>query len=157
MFIINILITGIIATFIFDIFQISLSYAYSINKSRWNLIGRYFVGLFYGKYIQEDLENENEINYELFIGYVIHYIIGIVFAFFYITLNLLLFEQPSIILALIVGFLTVLGGWCILMPFAFNIGYFAMKQDNQKKLLVQNLIAHFIFGIGLYFGYLITI
>lgn len=156
MFIINILITGIIATFIFDIFHISLSYAYSINKSRWNLIGRYFVGLFYGKYIQEDLENENEINYELFIGYIIHYIIGIIFAFFYITLNLLLFEQPSIILALIVGLLTVLGGWCILMPFAFNIGYFAMKQDNQKKLLVQNLIAHFIFGIGLYFGYLIT-
>ena len=42
-----------------------------------------------------------------------------------------------------------------MMPYVYNIGFFANKKVDQKQILTQNLIAHFIFGIGLYFGYLI--
>ena len=44
MFIIQGLISGIIATIIFDIFQHSLNFAYGIDKPKWSLIGRYFLG-----------------------------------------------------------------------------------------------------------------
>ena len=157
MFFIYGILTGIIATIIFDIFQFSLSYAYNINKARWDLVGRYFIGLKEKKFFREDIENENQIKNELFIGYLVHYLIGVIYGIFYIILNLFLSNNPSLYLALIVGFITVLGAWCIMMPFAYNIGFFASKKEEQKQIIVQNLIAHFIFGVGLYIGYLTII
>ena len=157
MFFFNGIVTGIIATIIFDIFQFSLSYAYNINKPRWDLVGRYFIGLKEKKFFREDIENEDQINNELFIGYFVHYAIGIIYGIFYVILNLFLSNNPSLYLALIIGFLTVLGAWCIMMPYAYNIGFFASKKEEQKQIIVQNLIAHFIFGVGLYIGYLIII
>ena len=146
---------GIVATLFFDIFQISLLYAYKINKSQWNLIGRYFTGLTRGKFKQLDLNGEPKENNELIIGYIVHYIIGAIFGLFYLIINKILFEEPSLILAQIIGFITVLGAWCIIMPFALNIGFFASKKENQMQIIIQNLIAHYIFGIGLFTGFYI--
>tara|TARA_B110000438_G_scaffold270958_1_gene288479 strand:+ start:816 stop:1292 length:477 start_codon:yes stop_codon:yes gene_type:complete len=154
MFIIKGIFSGIIATIFFDIFQISLSYAYNVKKSKWNLIGRYFFFLFKEKkYYQEDIESENFIKNELLIGYVVHYLIGSIFGIFYVALNIINYDNPSFFLAIFVGIITVLGSWCIIMPFAFNIGFFALKKNNNKQLMMQNLIAHFIFGTGLFVGY----
>ena len=157
MFFFNGIVTGIIATIIFDIFQFSLSYAYNINKPRWDLVGRYFIGIKEKKFFRDDIENEKQIKNELFIGYIVHYSIGIIYGIFYVILNLFFSNNPSLYLALIVGFLTVLGAWCIMMPYAYNIGFFASKKEEQKQIIVQNLIAHFIFGIGLYIGYVTII
>ena len=153
MFILHGIISGIIATLLFDLFQISLSYSYNINKPKWNLIGRYFYGLIENNYFREDINNDLENRNEYLFGYLIHYLIGIIFGIFYVSLNITLYYEPSITLALIIGFITVLGNWCILMPYAFNMGFFASKKDEQKQILVQNLIAHFVFGVGLYIGY----
>ena len=153
MFIVNGLITGIIATFLFDAFQYSLSYAYNIDKPKWNLAGRYFLGLKEKKYIRLDLANENEISNELIFGLVGHYLIGSIFGLSYVIINIIMLSDPSLLLAIFIGFITVLGGWCIMMPFAYNIGFFACKKNKQTQLMVQNLISHFIFGIGLFLGY----
>ena len=89
------IVSGIIATIIFDIFQFSLTYAYNINKSRWDLVGRYFLGLKEKKYFREDIENEEQIKYELFIGYLIHYLIGATYGILYVILNLLIYKLLS--------------------------------------------------------------
>ena len=70
-------------------------------------------------------------------------------------LNYILFDYPSILLAYIIGFLTVLGSWCFMMPFAYNLGFFASKNEKRFILMTQNLIAHFVFGTGLFIGYYI--
>ena len=155
MFIFEGLLTGIIATIIFDSFQISLSYAHKIKRSKWNVAGRYFLGLRDAKYSRLDILNEPSVRYELIAGYTVHYFIGSIFGLFYVIVNIIFFNDLSFILAIIIGFTTVLGSWCIMMPYAYNIGFFASKKENQKELLVQNLIAHFIFGVGLYAGYLL--
>ena len=49
------------------------------------------------------------------------------------------FSEPSFILALIIGFLTVLGSWCLMMPYAYNSGFFASKKEEQKQILVQGV------------------
>ena len=116
------------------------------------MVGRYFLGVSRGVYVQENIENESSEKNELKIGYSIHYIIGIIYGIIYSSLNTLFYDNPSIALALFIGFLTVLGSWCFMMPFVFNIGFFATKKDEQKQIIVQNLLAHFIFGIGLFIG-----
>ena len=155
MFILSGFFIGIVATCIFDIFQHSLFFAYNISKPKWHLVGRYFYGLKDQIYFYEDIESSHKIKYELFIGYFFHYLIGIIYGIIYIILNILFFDNPSLILAIIIGFLAVLGNWCIMMPYAFNVGFFASKKTEKFQILVQNLIAHYIFGIGLYIGQII--
>ena len=157
MILLNGIFSGIVATLFFDIFQIALSFAYGANKSNWALIGRYFIGITRMQFIQNNLINENEEKNELIIGYFVHYIIGAIFGITYTVINFVLYDSPSFYLALSVGFITVLFGWCFIMPFAFNMGFFASKMDDQKRILVQNLLAHYFFGTGLYFGLLIVI
>ena len=153
MFLIYGLIAGIIATILFDIYQIALNYAYGINKTRWDLVGRYFIGLKNNKYFRDDLINDPLEKYELIYGYLIHYTIGIIYGLFYILINLIFYDEPSILIALVCGFITILGDWCIMMPFAYNLGFFASKSDEKNQLIVQGLLAHFVFGIGLFIGY----
>jgi len=154
-FIINGIFIGLIATAIFDLFQSSLSFAYQINKPKWHLVGRYFANFKDKIYYQDDIENEEIIKNELVIGYFIHYLIGIIYGVIYMVFNIIFFNNPSLFLALIIGFITVLGNWCIMMPFAFNKGFFASEQNGRIHLLTQNLISHFIFGMGLFIGHII--
>ena len=154
MLLINGLISGLVATLLFDIYQFLLSFAYGINKPKWNLVGRYFIGLKYKKFYRENLAEENAEKNELLYGYLTHYIIGIIYGYFYVILNYIFFDKISLFLALIIGFITVLGNWLIMMPYAFNLGFFASKLDEKYQIMIQNLLAHFIFGIGLYIGYL---
>ena len=150
------LISGIIATIIFDLFNISLKYAYNIDKPKWNFLGRYFLGYKEGRYIRKSLQEDDDEENELLWGYIIHYLIGIIYGLFYVFINLLIFDYPSLLIAYVVGFITVLGAWCYLMPFAYNLGFFASKSDQQFKTLTQNLIGHFIFGTGLFIGFYIS-
>ena len=71
----------------------------------------------------------------------------------YVIINALFLEDPSLILALIIGFLTVLGSWCLMMPYAYNLGFFASKAENTlfvslgarfifKKDLIKNFFKH---------------
>ena len=153
MFLIHGLLAGIIATALFDIYQIALNYAYGINKTRWDIVGRYFIGLKNYKYFREDLINDPSEKYELICGYLIHYFIGIIYGFFYIFINIIFYKEPSFLIALVFGFITILGSWCIMMPFANNLGFFASKSDEKFQLMVQGLLAHFVFGTGLFIGY----
>ena len=153
MFLIHGWVTEIIATALFDIYQIALNYGYGINKTRWDIVGRYFIGLKNNNYFREDLINDPSEKYELIYGYLVHYVIGIIYGFFYILINIIFYEEPSILIALIFGFLTILGSWCIMMPFANNLGFFASKSNEKFQLVVQGLLAHFFFGIGLFIGY----
>ena len=132
------IISGLIATIFFDLFNQALNFAYNIDKPRWNFLGRYFLGYIEGAFVRKSLFDDDEIDNELFWGYIIHYFIGIIYGL--------------ILLAYTFGFLTVLGGWCFLMPFAYNLGFFASKAENTFKILSQNLIVHFVFGTGLFFG-----
>ena len=150
------LISGIIATIIFDLFNISLKFAYNIYKPKWNFLGRYFLGYKEGRYIRKSLQEDDDVENELLWGYIIHYLIGIIYGLFYVFINLLIFDHPSLLIAYFVGFITVLGAWCYLMPFAYNLGFFASKSDQQFKTLTQNLIGHFIFGTGLFIGFYIS-
>ena len=150
------LISGIIATIIFDLFNISLKFAYNIDKPKWNFLGRYFLGYKEGRYIRKSLQEDDDVENELLWGYIIHYLIGIIYGLFYVFINLLIFDHPSLLIAYVVGFITVLGAWCYLMPFAYNLGFFASKSDQQFTTLTQNLIGHFIFGTGLFIGFYIS-
>ena len=119
MILFNGIISGLLATILFDLYNYSLNFAYGIDKPKWNLLGRYFLGYKENKFIRKNLIEDEEIENELLWGYIFHYIIGLIYGIVFVILNFLLFDYPSIFLAYIFGFITVIGGWCFLMPFAY--------------------------------------
>ena len=119
-------------------------------------MGRYFLGYTKGRYFRKSLKEDDDVDNELLWGYAFHYIIGLVYGLLYVLFNLIFFDYPSLLVAYIFGFFTVLGAWCYLMPFGYNLGFFASKSDQQYKILAQNLIGHFVFGTGLFIGYYIS-
>ncbi len=150
------LVSGLVATIIFDLFNYFLNLAYDIKKPKWNLLGRYFLGYKENKFIRKTLIDDEELDNELFWGYFFHYTIGLMYGIIFVIINFIFFEYPSLLISYIFGFITVLGGWCFLMPFAYNLGFFASKSEERSKILIQNLIAHFIFGTGLFIGLYIS-
>ena len=66
------LISGLIATILFDLFNHSLKYAYYIKKPKWYLLGRYFIGYRQRRYFRVSLEDDNEEDNQLLCGYIIH-------------------------------------------------------------------------------------
>ncbi len=108
------------------------------------------------RYVRNSLVDDDEVKNELLWGYLIHYGIGIIYGLIYVILNNIFFDYPSIFIAYLFGFITVLGAWCYLMPFAYNLGFFASKSNQRFHILAQNLIVHFVFGTGLFIGYYIT-
>ena len=150
---------GIIATFLFDLFDFITQYAYGTNKKKWNIVGRYFAKLFFElKFFQENIHNEPVVKNENFIGYFFHYFIGSIFGIFFIFINYFYYSYSNIVgvesyfISIFFGFFTVLFGWCFMQPYAYNIGFFASKEENQIEILLQNFISHFMFGNGLSFG-----
>ena len=88
------IISGLFATIIFDLYQSSLKYAYDIEKPKWNLLGRYFLGYKENKFIRKNLIDDEELDNELLWGYFFHYLIGIIYGIVFVILNFLLFDYP---------------------------------------------------------------
>ena len=63
------IISGLFATIIFDLYQSSLKYAYDIEKPKWNLLGRYFLGYKENKFIRKNLIDDEEVDDELLWGW----------------------------------------------------------------------------------------
>ena len=61
MYIFQGIVSGFIATIIFDLFNLALNFAYNINKPKWNFLGRYFLGYKEGKYIRNTLKDDDEV------------------------------------------------------------------------------------------------
>ena len=58
-------ISGLIATILFDLFNHSLNYAYNINKPKWYLLGRYFIGYRQGRFFRVSIEEDEGEDVEL--------------------------------------------------------------------------------------------
>jgi hypothetical protein len=57
--------------------------------------------------------------------------------------------EPTFLPAWIWGIVTIAGGWFLLQP-GLGIGWAASKTPNPAKVRLLGLVAHTIFGFGLY-------
>ena len=88
------LLMGIFATYFMDIlagFLVKRKLIHSFIKSE--AVGRWFLYMFKGKFIHEDIHKTPELQKEKLWGFISHYLIGIVLAGIYLFLEL---EVPLI-------------------------------------------------------------
>ena len=145
---------GIGATALVDFFTFILSLfthkAHGIlYTGRW--VAYLFKGTFFHYTIVETPAAENE----LFIGWLVHYSVGILFAFALVAVfGKKLLERPYFLAAMIIGIVTLFFPVWVLQP-AMGFGVAFSKLPQAGFLLAKIFFIHVVYGLGLYFTALI--
>ena len=113
-------------------------------------IGRWFLYMFRGKFIHEDINTSPALQNEKFWCDVSHYLIGVVLAGIYLFLELkvpMIREQAWF--SIVFGIATVILPWFWLLP-SVGLGIMASKSQDRLRILRTNLTNHTNFGLGLF-------
>lgn len=148
---------GLGATFTFDLWALFLKYAFKITPSNFCLVGRWLLYMPEGTFKHSSIGYVPQKSGECTIGWVAHYMTGVIFAIVFIALagNYWL-QHPTPIPAIIFGVITVIAPFFIMQP-SFGLGVAASKMSNPMQARLRSLMNHTAFGIGLYlFGLLVS-
>lgn len=149
-FLIRAVLIGIGATALIDLWAQFLKRAFGLPAPNWALVGRWFAHLPRGRLLHEDIARSQPARNELVIGWIAHYLVGILFAAILLAIwGLAWAHSPSFLPALIVGLATVGFGWFILQP-GMGAGIAAAKRANAGQIRLLNIVSHTVFALGLY-------
>lgn len=144
------LVVGIGATAALDIWALFLKAAFAQPLPNWGLVGRWFAHIPGGTLFHEDIAKSKPVANELAIGWIAHYVVGIVYAGILIAIaGPAWVAAPTFLPALIVGLVTVGAGWFLLQP-GMGAGWAASLRPNPWKIRALNVAAHVVFALGLY-------
>ena len=105
-----------------------------------------------GHLIARQLSQQPEKKHETPTGWVVHYAVGIAYAYvLFILVQLGIFE-PTITHGLVFGVVSVLVPWLFFMP-AMGNGIMASKTPNPKAACALALMMHSLFGLSLGVGF----
>jgi hypothetical protein len=149
-FIIRAILIGAGATILLDIWNLILKMLFKVPPPNWAMVGRWFTHASKGTFIHESIAKATPVKNELAIGWIFHYVVGILFAAALLMIwGIAWTVTPTFIPALIVGLVTVGCGWFILQP-GMGLGVAASKLPNAVNIRLRGILGHIIFAIGLY-------
>lgn len=148
-------IIGIIATFGMDIWAAFVKHVLRLPTADWALVGRWFGHMPRGVFVHRPVADSTAIPHELAIGWVMHYLTGIVYGLAYLSIVQTLFSaSPSLISAVVFGLVTLAAPWLIMQP-SMGAGIFASRTPRPGLMRLINLSMHVFFGVCLYVGWLL--
>lgn len=146
---------GIVATALLDLWALFLNRAFGIPLANWAAIGRWFAYLPRGRLAHDTIADTAPVANERAIGWIMHYLIGALFAAILLLIwGLDWARNPTLLPALVVGVVTVGCGWLILQP-GMGFGLAAGKRPNAGQIRLVGLVNHVVFGLGLWLAALL--
>jgi hypothetical protein len=152
----NAIIIGIGATLVMDFFALFQQRFFSIVALNYALVGRWLICIPKGVFRHKNILLTQPVYMESVVGWFVHYGIGVIFAAIMIvfTGNNWLIE-PTITASIIFGILTVIFPYFLMQP-CLGFGIAAAKTPKPNVARIRSLIAHTVFGLGLYLSALIN-
>lgn len=141
---------GIGATIILDLWALFLNKVFGIPITNWAMVGRWIGHLPSGKLVQKNLGKVQSLPYELALGWLAHYLIGVSY-----ILVLIAFEgkvwlsQPTIFPPLIISWFLLVAPFFIMMP-CMGAGIAGANTPNPIKTRLISIAGHTVFGLGIY-------
>jgi hypothetical protein len=146
---------GIIATLGMDIWAAIVKHVLRLPTADWALVGRWLGHMPRGVFIHRPIADSAAISNELAIGWVAHYVTGIVYGLAYLSIVQVLFSSgPTLTSALIFGLATLAAPWLIMQP-SMGAGIFASGTPRPSVMRLINLSMHLVFGVSLYVAWLL--
>lgn len=147
---------GIGATAVMDLWAAFRKRVFGTPSLDYAMVGRWIGHLRRGRLVHDSIAKASPVRGECALGWVSHYVTGIVFAGLPIAIwGLDWARQPTLLPALTVGVLTVAAPFFILQP-GMGLGIAASNTPKPNAARLRSLAAHLSFGIGLYVSALIS-
>ncbi len=146
---------GLIATIGMDIWAAVVKYVLRLPTANWAMVGRWFGHMPRGVFVHRPISESAPIPHELVIGWIGHYVTGVVYGLAYLYIvQILLSSAPSLNSALVFGLITLVTPWFVMQP-AMGAGVFATKTPRPGLMRITNLSMHAVFGVSLYIAWLL--
>ena len=121
-----------------------------VPSTGFAMVGRWVGHFSRGEFAHASISKAAPIRFELGLGWMTHYLIGIGCALLLVGLQgAAWLEQPTLLPALVFGALTVAAPWFVMQP-AMGAGVLALKTPTPLRNSLRNLANHTVFGTGLY-------
>ncbi|MDN2711456.1 DUF2938 domain-containing protein [Janthinobacterium sp. SUN118] len=146
---------GVGATAVMDVWAVALKRFWCIPSLNFAMVGRWLGHLPRGTLTHVNIAQAAPVRDEAILGWTFHYAIGVLFAA--VLLALVGREwaaQPTFAPALLAGLISVAAPFCILQP-GMGAGLAASKTPHPNAARLRSLMAHTVFGIGLYLAALL--
>lgn len=148
---INMVVAGIFATVMLDIWQRVLYAATGIPPTNWGMIGRWFGHMKGGRLMHVAIGDAAPVANEATIGWIMHYLIGLAYGVVYVGLMVAQFGAPTLLNGFLFGLASVVIPWFLMQP-CLGIGIMGAKASNPNIPRYSALAAHCIYGVALYVG-----
>ena len=146
----QIVLIGVGATIVMDVWALMLKRLWHIPSLNWAMLGRWIGHFLQGKFCHLNITKSTPIGAELVVGWTAHYMTGILFsALLVLIMGRGWLDSPSLLVAVGFGVATVVLPFIIMQP-ALGAGFFAAKTPKPNRARILSLLAHSVFGMGLY-------
>lgn len=146
------LLIGIFATAFLDLCAVAFKVVFGVPAPDYALVGRWLGHMPHGVFAHSAIAKAEPVRGEAFIGWTAHYIIGVGYAALFLVLaGQGWTARPTALPALAFGVVTVIAPFFIMQP-GMGAGFAASRAPNPMAARLRSLIAHTLFGAGLYLG-----
>lgn len=144
------IVIGAGATALMDLWGILRKRWLGMPAADYALVGRWFAYLARGRVRHRPIAATPAVRGERAIGWIAHYLTGIVFAAILLLLwGLEWASHPSLGPALAVGIGSVAAPFLVMQP-AMGAGFAASRTPRPAAARLQSVVTHVVFGFGLY-------
>ena len=141
---------GLGATLFMDLWALLLNRAFGTPSANYCLVGRWFRHMPEGTFMHTSIANSSQKRFECAVGWIAHYIIGVVYALGLVALvSDDWLARPTLLPALLFGIGTALVPFLVMQP-SFGLGIAASRAPSPTQARLRSLMAHITFGVGLY-------
>jgi hypothetical protein len=141
---------GIGATAILDVWSVAGKRLLGMRQPNYGFVGRWVAHMARGRFHHDSIAASAPVPGEQVIGWVAHYMIGIVFATLLLaTFGLDWARRPTIEPALIFGIVSVLAPFLQMQP-GMGLGLASSLTPDPAAARMRSLVTHGVFGVGLY-------
>lgn len=141
---------GIGGTLTMDVWAKSLYRVAGQPLPNWAMPGRWLGHVFRGKFFHDDIGAAEPVSGELALGWGLHYGVGIVYGVvFAVWAGAGWLAAPTFLPIWIFALVTIAAGWFVLQP-GMGLGWAASKTANPGRARLMGLLAHTMFGLGMW-------
>jgi len=152
MALLQVAIIGAFATALADLWQQLLKRLLDMPTANWRLIGRWVAAMRSGRFVHHSIIEVAPVPGEAAIGWIFHYLVGVVYAAIYLALvRVLPGTGPNLTSALIFSLATLVAPWFLMQP-ALGFGVMARHLPGRLEVSVVTVTTHMMFGLGLFLG-----
>lgn len=133
-----------------DVWAVGLAQFAGQARPDWAPVGRWFWHLRQGRLFHADIAAAEPWEHERALGWAGHYAVGIAYGIlFALIVGPGWIAEPRLLPAWIFGIVVIAAGWFLLLP-GMGLGWAGSRTANPTRTRLLGLVAHSIFGLGLY-------